>query len=371
MSKQIYFFATCLLAGLFFIQCEKEGEEPETKPAPIQISSSVQNVSEYGGSDGAIDLTVTGGVPPYSFLWSDNSTTEDVSNLVAGKYYVLVNDKEFQIRTDTFEITQPAPLPLSLQFEITNPSETGAADGMINTIISGASPFTILWSTGADTKDISGLTSGEYIITVTDNAGQTATDTIVLEDALMDIDGNKYKTVKIGDQIWMKENLKVTHAPDGTEIESFIYNNDASYLKVYGRLYSWNSAMNGSTTESTQGICPNGWHIPTDNEVKVLEMALGMTQAEADMVNTWRGKTVGTQLKAGGTSGFDAQLSGRRSNTGSYSFMGRVEYFWTSTESSSTYAWRRCLDKYDDKSGRYNTFPKTYGFSIRCIKNDD
>ncbi len=370
MKKQIYLFMTFISIVLFMIRCEKE--EREINIEPIEIFSTIQDVSEYGGSDGAIDLTVTGGIPPYSYLWSNNNSTEDISNLISGVYSVSVSDSKSQIKTDSFEVTQPNPIPIGVQVEIINPSETGASDGSINTTISGGYiPFTISWSNGETTEDIFNLTSGEYIITVSDNAGQTLTDTFSLEDALVDIDGNKYKTIRIGDQTWMKENLKVTHAADGTEIESFIYKNDTSYLNIYGRLYTWNSAMNGTVEELAQGICPDGWHIPSDEEVKELEMALGMTQAEADLTNTWRGSTVGTQLIVGGSSGFDAQLSGRRSNTGSYSFLGRVEYFWTSTESGSNYAWRRCLDKYDDKVGRYDTFPKTYGFSVRCVKDDN
>ena len=186
----------------------------------------------------------------------------------------------------------------------------------------------------------------------------------------MDIDGNIYGTIDIGEQTWMKENLRVTHAPDGKAIPNYAYIDDPDSIKKYGLLYTWDVAMNWSRTESTQGICPEGWRLPSDDEWKKLEMALGMTQAQVNMTNTWRGSPAGTLMKAGGDSGYEAHLAGRRNSNGSFSFMGRMEYMWTSTEFGSTMAWRRCLDASSADVGRWNTFPKSYGFSVRCVKND-
>jgi len=97
-------------------------------------------------------------------------------------------------------------------------------------------------------------------------------------------------------------------------------------------------------------------------------MFLGMSRAEADMENTWRGDGVGTRLIIGGSSGYNARLCGRRSSGGAYSLLDVFEYMWTSTEYGDC-AWRRCLDINSDLCGRWNTFPKSYGFSVRCIKN--
>jgi uncharacterized protein (TIGR02145 family) len=368
MSKLICQLICITFLLFLFSRCEKE---KTTVCDPIEIQSGINHVTDYNGNNGSIDLTVSGGCKPLTFLWSNSAVTEDLENLSAGIYIVTVSDSEYNLIRDTFVINQPQLTPLKLTFEVINPSSTGVADGAINTTIEGGlPPYSVRWSNGSETPNISGLSKGEYSIIVTDNASQTATDTVVLVDALTDIDGNKYATVKIGNQIWMKENLKVTQAHNGSQIVSYIYNNNTSNLVPYGRLYTWNVAMNGSTTEKAQGICPDGWHIPSDEEVKQMEMALGMTRTEADMANTWRGNTIGTKLKAGGSSGFDVMLSGRRSSAGSYSFLGQVEYFWTSTESGNLYAWRRCFDLYDDKVGRYDTFQKSYGFSVRCIKND-
>lgn len=352
---------------LIVVGCHQEEDYPS-----IEISATVQHVSEFGAKNGAIDLKVTGGVPPFIFSWSNNDTTEDLTNVAAGNYSVDVYDAENQSATDTFEITQPAPDSLTLVFSFVNPSGTGVEDGVITTEVGGGyPPYSFLWNTGATTQNLEGLQAGTFIFSVTDNIGQVLTDTIVLTDMVTDIDGNTYSIQTIGNQKWMGENLRVQHAPDGTPIESFAYNNDTVYQLKYGRLYTWYSAMNGSTEEGAQGICPSGWHIPTDEDFKKLEIHLGMTQAEADMTNTWRGAPVGTLLKFDGNSGYEAQMSGRRSSGGAFSLMGTMEYMWTSSEYGNSMAWRRCLQTGSPAVGRWNTFPKSYGFSVRCVKDEE
>lgn len=196
-------------------------------------------------------------------------------------------------------------------------------------------------------------------------------DSIIFYDnsKVTDYDGNQYHTITIGTQVWMAENLRVTHDSEGTSITSYTYNNNESNADLYGRLYTWDVAMNGSTDEGAQGICPCGWHIPTDEEFKTLEMYYGMTSDEADIENDWRGEGVGTKFKSSDSTGYRALLSGRRSSSGTYSLLNSYEYVWTSNEYGS-YAWRRCIRKSSEDVGRWNTFPKTYAFSVRCIKND-
>lgn len=265
--------------------------------------------------------------------------------------------------------------PILLEAEIQHVTEFGGSNGSIDVTISGGlEPYALLWSTGDTTKSLSGIPAGTYILSVTDEAEQSVADTFVVnqpgQEVVKDVDGNIYNTVKIGNQTWMQENLHVTHAPDGSEITGYAYINNPESIKKYGLLYTWDVSMNGSKNEGAQGICPVGWHIPSDDEWKQLEMALGMTSAEADMANTWRGSPAGTMLIAGGSSGYNAQLGGRRSSGGAFSLKGRMEYVWTSTESGNSLAWRRCLDIYSSEVGRWDTFPKSYGFSIRCVKDD-
>jgi uncharacterized protein (TIGR02145 family) len=355
-------FTAIVVAG-----CQEEEEYPA-----IKITATIQHVSEFGAKNGGIDLEITGGVPPFACLWSNNDTTEDLSSVAAGKYYVNVYDAKNQTASDTFEITQPAPDTLTVLVNFTDASEAGAEDGTITVEVTGGyPPFSYLWNTGATTQNLEGLGAGTYICIVTDSIGQVQTDTVKLSDMVTDIDGNAYTIQKIGEQQWIGENLRVTHAPDGFPIENYVYNNDTTLAAQYGRLYTWNAAMNGSTQEGAQGICPDGWHIPTDEEFKQLEMTLGMTQSEANMINTWRGSPAGTLLKAGGGSGYEAQLSGKRTPGGTFSTRGTMEYMWTSTEYGSSSAWRRCLQTGSSAVGRWNTFSKSYAFSVRCIKDEE
>ena len=366
MNKRLYIL---ILLPYLFLTCQKE---PETPQDPIIINYTVEDVSTYGGNDGSIHLMVSGGIPPYSFNWSNNEKTQDLENIPAGEYIVVISDSNYQLFTQTIEVCQPDPDAIIISYQIISPSEEGATNGsIIPSVCGGYPPFNYYWSNGSNKKDLTNLSAGTYILTVSDSEGQIRTDSVLILDLLADVDGNKYNAVKIGSQIWMKENLRVTHSPDNKPIINYIYENDTVNLKSYGRLYTWDAAMNGSTLEGTQGICPCGWHVPTDEELKTLEICLGMTHEESNQENIWRGENVGTKLKAGGTSGFDSQLSGRRTSDGNFGFKDRAEYIWSSTEYANDYAWRRCLDKLRNDVGRYNTFPKSYAFSIRCLKDEE
>ncbi len=136
-------------------------------------------------------------------------------------------------------------------------------------------------------------------------------------DQVKDADGNRYDTVRIASQCWMAENLNVgqqiqgtTDQTDNSQIEKYCYDNDPNNCVTNGGLYQQNEMMQYSTTGGAQGICPTGWHIPTDWEWKVLELNLGMTQSEADEEGVFRGTDQGEQIKMGGSSGFQALLSG-------------------------------------------------------------
>jgi uncharacterized protein (TIGR02145 family) len=217
-----------------------------------------------------------------------------------------------------------------------------------------------------------------------------------------DYDNNVYWTVDIGNQTWMAENLKVIHYPDGTLLTfvndsatwDAIFTNDIAYCwyednsangEIYGALYTWAAAMNGAGTSDAnpsgvQGVCPDGWHIPSDSEWKELEMYLGMSQAEADSENV-RGTNEGGKLKETGTihwdspnsgatntSGFTALPGGFRASNGAFGGIGIYASFWSSTENQAWTAWRRFLNYSDSKVIR-NYYNMDYGFSVRCVKD--
>ncbi|MDK2899405.1 MAG: hypothetical protein PWQ10_592, partial [Patescibacteria group bacterium] len=181
--------------------------------------------------------------------------------------------------------------------------------------------------------------------------------------------------ITIGNQTWSKYNLNIGTKISGTSnqtnnsiLEKYCYNDDEANCtnNNNGGLYQWDEAMNYSTTEGAQGICPTGSHIPTDAEWKTLEIQLGMTQAQADATD-WRGTDQGTKLKLNGTSGLNIPLAGYRGTGGSFSYLSSYAYLWSSSE-SSTSAWRRFLNSGNATVYRY-TSTKANGFSVRCLGN--
>jgi uncharacterized protein (TIGR02145 family) len=210
---------------------------------------------------------------------------------------------------------------------------------------------------------------------------QPVDSSYIAGDSLVDMrDGQKYKTVTIGTQTWMAQNLNVgTYAvsvatsyihSDVTNngiIEKYAYNNDTKNFAMYGGLYDWSEAMGYSTTEGVRGVCPKGWHLPTDGEWKTLEMYLGMTQAQADALGS-RGTNQGTQLKADGSSGFQALRSGCRSYNGSFIAQGSNAYFWSSSQYSATRAWGRYLLNSSTGVNRSDDY-SAGGLCARCVKD--
>ncbi|MFC2124526.1 LamG-like jellyroll fold domain-containing protein [Bacteroidota bacterium] len=232
-----------------------------------------------------------------------------------------------------------------------------------------------------------------------------SSDTISIStyETVTDYDGNTYNAITIGEQVWMKENLKTTHYSDGTPLINgagagdiaddittkyyFAYEDSVANIDTYGLLYTWAAAMNGESSSDknpsdVQGVCPTGWHLPSDDEWKELEMHLGMSQSEADQ-SGFRGSDEGGKLKETGTdhwqspntgatneSGFTGLPGGFRLNTGDYRQLERRGHFWSSTENDSVSAFRRILDYDSATVDRDGTRPKNNGRSIRCVKDD-
>jgi len=218
---------------------------------------------------------------------------------------------------------------------------------------------------------------------------------------LTDYDGNKYNWIGIGKQAWMKENLRVTHYADGTaipHIESYTdwgklghddkaycwYDNQTDNRDMYGGLYTWAAAMNGTEPNGTypsglQGVCPVGWHLPSDQDWKELEMHLGMSLEEANNTGT-RGIDEGGKLKESGTthwvggigasneSHLTALPGGRRLNYGQFDGLGTHANFWTASRQSTPSIWHRGL--YYGNEGVYrNTIYMDNGLSVRCVRD--
>jgi len=196
--------------------------------------------------------------------------------------------------------------------------------------------------------------------------------------AIKDIDGNVYRTVRIGTQVWMAENLRTTRYRNGDQIPNVTdnsqwtllstgawcnYENQASHDAVYGKLY------NGHAVADSRGLCPQGWHAPTDTDWTTLVAILGGNDAGGKLKSKgatyWRAPNSG----ANNTSGFSGLPGGYRSSyNGNFSDIGIDCTWWNASESDAEYAWGRYLNSYNANVLR-DYFNKRNGFYIRCVKD--
>ncbi|MCH9718221.1 MAG: fibrobacter succinogenes major paralogous domain-containing protein, partial [Gammaproteobacteria bacterium] len=157
---------------------------------------------------------------------------------------------------------------------------------------------------------------------------------------------------------------------EGTSVVHSGSDDEVTNLANYGRLYNWYAV------DDARGLCPSGWHVPTDGEFTTLEMELGMSESEANDTG-WRGTDHGSQMKSSpgdnpswngtNTSGFSGLAGGYRRYNGDFYYVGNNGYFW-SASASGTYAWSRGLDGGLAEVVRDNDFLRS-GFSVRCVRD--
>lgn len=208
-------------------------------------------------------------------------------------------------------------------------------------------------------------------VTPQSNNSETSVSTGSMTDSR---DGQTYKTVKIGEQVWMSENLNF-------EIDSsFCYNNEESYCTKYGRLYRWAAAVGRSEGEcgdgqtcsrklpsgNIQGVCPSGWHLPSMAEWETLFTAVGGQSTAGNVLKSisgWYNSGNGTD-----SFGFSALPAGSRLNSGNYGFEGASADFWCSTENGSHLAYYIDLG-YTYGKANLDYDHKYYGYSVRCLQD--
>jgi uncharacterized protein (TIGR02145 family) len=211
-------------------------------------------------------------------------------------------------------------------------------------------------------------------------------------------DGNTYATIKIGTQCWMAENLNVGtminsttggtggdgNQTDNSVLEKYCYENNEANCNTYGALYQWDEMMQYVTTQGAQGICPDGWHVPTDAEWTALTTYVSSQPGyvcENDptfiakvlaATTKWDASTdlcaVGNDLSANNAIGFTALPVGFRSVDGSFGRLSSRGYLWSSSLQDASYAWCRYL-KNDGTSVYRFSYLKANGFSVRCLKD--
>ena len=196
------------------------------------------------------------------------------------------------------------------------------------------------------------LSLGLALLAVPGNihAQNTAKASAIVQDGVLDIDGNSYPIVRIGEQVWLASNLEVTRMPAGEPIKSFFFNDDSLRYTGRGRLYTWDVAMNGSSEPGAQGICPDGWHLPTNEDWMRLFEYVGRAGAE---------------LLGGGSTGFEASLDGGADYRGNYLYRGEFALFWSSTAVNEERAYHHSISK----DGELDKFAAMKGARIfvRCV----
>ncbi len=225
------------------------------------------------------------------------------------------------------------------------------------------------------------VSDGEY--SVIDQVDVEVYEEIELEGTF-EYDGREYRFATLGEQTWMIENLAylplVNNPLDGADDQAhyYVYDYHGSVTDVaktwnnykhYGVLYNWDAAMTA---------CPEGWHLPSDEEWKTLEKYLGMLSSQVDEVGWRDGGSVGRKLKSSGgwrdggngdnSSGFGALPGGLKSYSGKFADLEKYGNYWSSTTDQAFDAWYRWLGYEEDGVNR-NTSSRRRGFSVRCVRD--
>ncbi len=242
---------------------------------------------------------------------------------------------------------------------------------------------------GSFTSSMTGLSAGTtyYVRSYATNSIGTAyggnMSFTTVANNVTDVDGNVYNIVTIGTQVWMKENLKTTKfrnnnsigttTPSTLDISNstiyptpkyqWAYAGNEINVATYGRLYTWYAVTDN------RGLCPTGWHVPSDVEWSILVTFLGGDGSAGGKVKEigsvhWSNPNTG----ATNSSGFTALPSGNRNTSGNYSQIGNGCYFWSTTEDLTTTAFYRELYYNNSILGRFS-LSKIHGFSVRCVKD--
>ena len=363
--------------------------EPNSINAPWSLTGPCSYNSNGNGDQTLNDLDPG----DYTITWGEvtgwTTPSNSTQSLAADDTLTFSGVYVEDVATGTIVI-DPSPDSIDAPWLLEGPngySNSGTGDDTLLNLDPG--DYTITWENKSgwfypsDTTD--NLTYGETI-TFVGNYTQAPDST----GTVADYDGNVYQTIKIGDQWWMAENLKVTHyqngdpidhVTDGTEWSNLTtgayceHSNDPTNAETYGRLYNWYAV------DDSRSIAPEGWHVPTDEEWKQLEMYLGMSQAQADDTG-WRGTDEGGKLKdttllwnqpnAGATneSGFSALPGGCRVDyNGTFSSIGVTALFWSSTGAGSSNAWYRDLNHDSSQVWRTSAARKHDGHSVRCVRD--
>ena len=279
-------------------------------------------------------------------------------------------------------------------------TSNGSGTGIFTSSLTGLTANTTYYVRAYATNS-AGTAYGNEVSFTTTNGG-TSQDGQPCPGAVTvtDIDNNTYNTVQIGNQCWMKENLRTTHYSNGTSIAlgsststttayRYYPNNDQSNVSTYGYLYNWKAVMGSSSSSSVnpsgvQGICPTGWHVPSDAEwTQLTDYVSSQSQYVCGSVTDniakalastmgWNSYTglcaVGNNPSANNTTGFSILPAGTYYGYGNYDYFGSYAHIWSATEDDGDDAYFLHLGYNDSDVGRGDS-PNYFGFSVRCVRD--
>ncbi|NVO10837.1 MAG: PEGA domain-containing protein [Bacteroidales bacterium] len=373
-------YSARMLAGIYTVKADKEkhysAQQQVTVVAGIRQAIAL-NLKPMVGS---LDITSTPFEAAITIDGKEYGTTPNtVKNLLVGDYTLTIKKGGYGTVTKNVTITENATTEVNevlltgLEIAITS-TPTGARL-MVDGVSTGSTPYTAMLSFGTHAiKLVNGEKLVEETITVV-QGGKIHFDYYIPED-ITDVDGNTYKTVAIGTQVWMAENLKTTKYRNGNSIPKKTdnaswanqtngaycwYNNDISNKSTYGALYNFYAVVD------SRNLCPSGWHVPTDTEWTTLIDYLGGESVAGDKLKStalWEK----TNKQVSNNIGFSALPGGYRDCFhGSCYSIGVCGNWWSSSVFSRD-VWYCPLCYYDSRA-RLSYFGMSSGFSVRCIKD--
>ncbi|TSA25602.1 MAG: T9SS C-terminal target domain-containing protein [Bacteroidetes bacterium] len=341
-------------------------------PNPMTEQSMLTFVTPGNGS-AVICISDLSGKPVYqiSSILSSGKHSFRVHGLNQGMYFVKVTGKNYNYSAKLISLCK---LQSNAGIEYVSSLKNTTSSLLKSTAATIDMPYT----TGDQLlyKGISGIYS--TLVPDVPTSSKTITFNFV---TCTDNDGNNYTIVEIGVQTWMAENLNVGVRINGIQnqtnngiIEKYCHSDDVNNCTTYGGLYQWDEMMQYVTTQGAKGICPDGWHLPSDAEWTTLTDYLGGELVAGGKMKSTGTMQAGTGLwntpNAGATnsSGFTGLPGGYRDIYGAFYYLGNNGLFWSSSQFDVTYTWFRDLYCYNPSVHRDYTY-KADGYSARCLQD--